>query len=329
MIPGRPFPDDPDALKASSLFQRWWYYSVELLPGLITRGQYPNEFPMLPRIMLRRCDLRGMSCLDVGCMEGLMAVLMRRGGARAVLALDAVDHCQEKMTAVKHYHDADFDYLSTGLMYNVYQKLTGRSFDLINISGLLYHVFSPMMFLLAFRPLLKRNGLMIVSTNVIADSSYTQDFNDRGRLQVEVNTFWYLSIPLLDYLLRFLKLAPIDCEYGAHSDARSSKVRYVCDKPSGYISVVCRARDAELPTRDDTWMADAARHAWEYNGLTDWQLCTAQPLSQIRYDGNFEKRFYRPDLDGMDLWDAVQQKKSFGLVQNLSDSHTLRLSDKS
>ena len=66
------------------------YYSVELMPGLITKGQYPDSFPMLPRILLRNCDLRGTTCLDVGSMEGLIPVVMCRQGAKTVLATDAM-----------------------------------------------------------------------------------------------------------------------------------------------------------------------------------------------------------------------------------------------
>jgi hypothetical protein len=52
------FPDTAEELAKSDLFTGWWYYSVELLPGLITKGHYPDSFPLLPRILLRNCDLR-------------------------------------------------------------------------------------------------------------------------------------------------------------------------------------------------------------------------------------------------------------------------------
>ena len=87
------FPDNAKELERSNLLTGWWYYSVELLPGLITKGQYPDSFPLLPRILLRNCDLHGTTCLDLGSMEGLMPVVMCRQGANEVLATDAIDHC--------------------------------------------------------------------------------------------------------------------------------------------------------------------------------------------------------------------------------------------
>ena len=118
------------------------------------------------------------------------------------------------------------------MMYALCQQFHDDSFDLINCSGLLYHVVSPMLVLLGCRPLLKRNGLMIVSTNVVLADRCLMEFNDGGRLHEEANTFWYLSVKYFDYLLRFLKLQPIDCAFYPHRLFRSD-VRHVSDAPRG------------------------------------------------------------------------------------------------
>src|SRR5436190_14136247 len=97
------FPHTAEDLEKSDLFTGWWYYSVELMPGLVTKGQYPDNFPMLPRILLRNCDLRVTTCLDLGLMEGLILVVMCRQGAKTVLATDAIDHCCEKLVAMRYY----------------------------------------------------------------------------------------------------------------------------------------------------------------------------------------------------------------------------------
>jgi hypothetical protein len=76
-------------------------------------------------------------------------------------------------------------------------------------SGPLYHVFSPLGVLCGLRPLVKRGGLMIVSTNVVVEDGYTMEFNNAGRTQAEQDTFWYPAVRLLDYTLRHLRLRPI------------------------------------------------------------------------------------------------------------------------
>ena len=336
VIPGRirqrlsrqRFPDTAEELAKTDLFTGWWYYSVELMPGLVTKGQYPDSFPMLPRIVLRNCDLRGTSCLDLGSMEGLVPVLMCRQGAKTVLATDAIDHCREKMAALRYYYKANFEFQQIGLMYDLTNKLrkSGRpSFDVINLSGVLYHVFSPLMVLAGVRPLLKRNGLLIVSTNVIVDNTVTMHFNKAGRLQEETNTFWYLSVPTLDYLLRYLKLAPIDCLYISHRDIKSS-VRYVTDAESGYLSVVCRAKDDLLPSREDDWMRKSAQQSWEYAGLIDWDFCGRQAVTQVPYSATIETNLLRDDTGTIDLLKALPMK-AIHEAQRSSDAHVLRLAD--
>jgi SAM-dependent methyltransferase len=329
------FPPTPSALKEHPLFQAWWYYSVELLPGMTTHGQFADDVPLLPRVLLRDCKLDGMRCLDIGSMEGLIPTLMCRQGAHTV-AIDAVDHCSYKMSALQHYYKVHFDFMAVGLLYQVYEKLKRtrhNSFDLINVSGLLYHVFSPLMVLSAIRPLLKKNGLMIVSTNVVFDESYSMHFNHAGRLQTEGNTFWYISIKLFDYLLRYLKLAPIDCLYVKHSEMTpprlrdGSPVRMVTDLPSGYVSVVCRGTTDALATTDDSWMQTSTAHSWEYKELPHWEFEKRQPESQIRYRGGIKEQHYREGLRCLDLYKAVTHGNSFGPARRSIDSHVLTLKD--
>ena len=187
----RRYPDDPEELRESELLRAWWYYGVELLPGVATRGQFPIDMPMLPRAMLRRCQVSGVSCLDLGTMEAIVPTLLKKRGAESVLAVDATNHCVGKLAAVRHYHGVDFEFRKVGLMYDLHEQLAGRSFDLVNCSGLLYHVFSPLTVLASVRALVKSGGLVIVSTNVTLDPEPVMDFNARGRMHAEGNTFWF------------------------------------------------------------------------------------------------------------------------------------------
>jgi 2-polyprenyl-3-methyl-5-hydroxy-6-metoxy-1,4-benzoquinol methylase len=325
----RRLPTDPSALRDSWIYRQWWYYSVELLPGVVTKGQYPDDFPLLPRILMRNCDLHGATCLDLGSMEGLIPVLMHRGRAARVIATDAIDHCHDKMAALRHYYNAAFEFQTVGPMYELSEKLhrsARHGFDLINVSLLLYHVFSPLMVLAGVRGLLKKNGLMIVSTNVVTTDAFSMELNTAGRLQDEPNTFWYVSVKALDYLLRYLKLAPIDCLYLPHREIRST-VRYLSDVESGYLSVVCRSQDDVIPTADDRWMEISARQSWEYRDLIDWKMCGANGVSSIRYVPDSNEVPRRPDTGTLDLARAAQVR-SVGGVKSSRDAHILRITDR-
>jgi 2-polyprenyl-3-methyl-5-hydroxy-6-metoxy-1,4-benzoquinol methylase len=332
ITPQRPrmtFPASAEELRKSDVFNAWWYYGAELLPGVTAKGMHAYDLPMLPRIMLRRCDPAGMSFLEMGPMEGLMPVVMKRRGASHVLAVDGIDGCAEKMEALKHYYGVDFEFKVVGLMYDLYQKLCGQAFEIVNCSGLLYHVFSPISILAGLRPLIKRNGLFVVSTGVIRDAGYFMEFNDAGRIQEETNTFWYLSVPLLDYLLRYLALAPIDCSFYWHSSIAQPHVRLRFDRPSGYASVVCRAVDTVLPAEDDRWMARSVEHSWEHRGLCDLETARAQPWSPVPYQGEPDRRAWREETDSLDLWKAAELLPEISVAAQLEDSHILMLDHRS
>lgn len=304
-------PEDPVLARLTSA---WWYYTVELAPGVFARGQYLPTRPMPPRVLLRRVNLAGMTCLDLGSMEGLMPVVMSRGGAAQVVATDYNQHCLEKLAAVQMAYQADFQFAAVGPMHDLHRKLAGTSFDLINCSGLLYHVWSPLHVLASVRPLLRRDGLMIVSTYTVDRPDPVAEFNRAGDLQSESNTFWYLSLPLLDYMLAYLRLVPVDLEYmplnlhgrGGRSDC-------------GYVSVLCRATDAAV---DDVWMATSHAESWEFQSFCDWAMADRQPVSHISMrDGHGTGRIEIAPMVRGGAWPLS--------VAEPADAHVLRLTDQS
>jgi 2-polyprenyl-3-methyl-5-hydroxy-6-metoxy-1,4-benzoquinol methylase len=324
---GLRLPDSAEALRASPLYDQWWYYSFELLPGVATSSSFAPDFPLLPRMLLRNCDLDGAHCLDIGSVEGLMPILMCRQGARHVVATNPHLYNYEKMQAVKKCYGVNFRFRQIGSLYDLSAKLKGeRGFDLINLSGVLYHVYSPMHVLAGLRPLLKRNGLLIVSTNVVRRDDYTMEFNDRGKLQRENTTFWYPSIPLYDYLLRYFKLLPIDALY--HPYARDDEVRYTEDFESGYLSVVCRATEESPFGEEDRWAQESIEDSYESIMLYDKTMAARQPLSTVGYRRELDPSLVRTNGRSIDLWKAVERMQPVVRAERSQDAHVLLLADR-
>jgi hypothetical protein len=122
-------------------------------------------------------------------------------------------------------------------------------------------------------------------------------------------------------------LAPIDCLYLPHRDI-TAPVWYVTDLESGYCSIVCRAQDAVLSSKDDDWMRNSARESWEYTGLIDWDLWNRQKTTNITYSGLVSASLLREDMDAIDLSKAVSEKV-IRRPETTCDAHILRLSDTS
>ena len=166
-----------------------------------------------------------------------------------------------------------------------------------------------------------------MSTPVIRDPGYFGEFNNAGRLQEESNTFWYVSVPVLDYMLRYLALAPIDCCFQWYSSFAQPHARLQFDKPARYMSVVCRAVDDVLPSRGDEWMARSAEHSWEHRGLTDWQKAKSQPLSSAVYRRPPHREAWRDDTGTLYLWKATETMREAPIPAGPGESHNLRLDD--
>jgi 2-polyprenyl-3-methyl-5-hydroxy-6-metoxy-1,4-benzoquinol methylase len=94
-------------------------------------------------------------------------------------------------------------------MDGLHRKIRG-SFDLINCSGLLYHVWSPLHVLAGAGHSCGENGLMIVSTMVVLDDGGCTPSSTPTDECRTTSASWYPTMPLLDYQLRYLRLEPVD-----------------------------------------------------------------------------------------------------------------------
>jgi SAM-dependent methyltransferase len=264
--PGRrspPLPETAEAIKSSDAFKQYWYYSMELVPGLFTPGVKHLNLG-LTRNLLSRCEVSSRKCLDIGTMEGAVPVLLSRRGADPVVAVDVLN-CGVKILMVKHFTGAQFNYRG-GLTHletaPLIRRRYGGDFDLVVLSGVLYHCFGPLHVLATARSLLRTGGLMIVETFAAVDEQQAMFFNARGTLSPDASTYFLISVPLLEYLLRYFKLRPIDCV--------QSPAVMVAGRKSARVAVACRATN-ELDPDVDPWMKDATGMI-DYRTLIDWDL---------------------------------------------------------
>jgi SAM-dependent methyltransferase len=286
---GITYPTSSDALARSALLNQYWYYTIELLPGLVTPGAGYLNFG-LTRRLLAKCDVKNRSVLDVGTMEAAIPLLAHRQAARKAVGVD-IAQFDEKIAAVQHYTGTQFDYYSGLIHGTTVSRLKEKghsSFDIVVLSGVLYHAFGPLNTLAVARSLVRTGGLMIVETWATADQEQGMFFNTGGRFTSDPSTYFLITVPLLDYVLRYFKLQPIDCIYGLVRERDSHKTMRV--------STVCRAVN-DIPAGDN-WMREATKIV-DYVTLIDWDSIEASGRDPVAYADEDDKT---------DLYNVVSTK---------------------
>lgn len=245
--------------------ERGWYYTVEVEPGVWTPGKsFPNIH--IVRQALSRVQVEGMSCLDIGSMEGLFSIILCRRGARYVMAYDRmvfgrkISFLQEKLAV-------DFNLLSGFSLSELDKELcdrydeSGAMFDVVLFSGVLYHMIDPLGGLLHARRNLKNGGIMVFETAAILSSEQTAHLNAEGRFYPGDN-YWLFSLGCLDTLLRFARLAPLDAFYFKHDPLPGQPQRI-------RVCIVCRAAESAPRADGDDWLR--REQAKDFNEYIDWQ----------------------------------------------------------
>ena len=123
-----------------------WFHSIELAPGLVTRGLDDTRARL---DLLKLPDLRGKTVLDVGAWDGFFSFEAERRGAARVVAADSFSWSGgtwgskagfelARRALGSSVEDADVDVLDLS------PETIGR-FDVVLFLGVLYHMKHPLL----------------------------------------------------------------------------------------------------------------------------------------------------------------------------------------
>jgi len=307
-------PSSREELLASPLYNQDWYYSIELMPELLTKGAGHLNLG-LTRKLLKGCDVQGRRCLDIGAMECAVPILLSRRKAKHIVGVDMALF-DAKVDAVRHYTGTNFDYhggLTHGNTLPFLKNKNDLNFDLVVLSGVLYHCFGPLHTLAMARSLVRTGGIMIVELLSVIDEQFGMFFNKEGMFTPDPSSYFLISVPLLDYVLRYFKLAPLDCIYGQESTVGK---RYKCAR----VAVACRAENDVLATAGDTWMTEATKIV-DYLTLFDWNVLDTSGVDPPRYQRTGATAIIMKDIGTCDLYQTVLKSAPMELVKRDSIIH--------
>jgi 2-polyprenyl-3-methyl-5-hydroxy-6-metoxy-1,4-benzoquinol methylase len=219
--------------QASAILPNWqsleWYYSVEISPGVYTKGMGFNNIAVT-RKMLANINLEGKSVIDIGAMEGAVSTLIAKRGAK-VLAVDGAD-LSDRVMLVKRAHGVQFSYCSDIPLHRYAERIfeiqasksnwphpfqeigpsenTNYGFDVVLSSGVMYHVLNPFDHLITYRKLCKLGGLVVIEAAVAISDEITffHGMRPEGMLYRGFSS-WFVSTSAMDVFLRACFLEPL------------------------------------------------------------------------------------------------------------------------
>lgn len=281
--------------------QLGWYHSIELHPGFFTPG-FGFTNIAATREILRRCKIQGMTCLDVGAMDGLISAILCRRNAGQVMACDRYNRYAQ-IDLVRKALGIDFQYLPDSTLADVCKtapKLISNPFDLIVFSGVLYHMYDPMQGLAMIRSMVRTGGIVVIETAAAISDKHVGYFNAHGTNSSDLQEYWALSVTLLDYLLRYFRLKPLDCAYftyPAKTDDGSQLAR---------VAISCMATEQQLPDPQDKWMVANKRDL--PNGRDDdaeYPVWNSQITPELEYRGMSANNPAWRSSGGIDLYQTI------------------------
>jgi tRNA (mo5U34)-methyltransferase len=156
-----------------------WFHNYEIASGIWTN---PNGEGAGADYVARRWgilqnllpDVRGKSCLDVGCSSGFFSLKLKELGAQFVVGVDHGEQLkaieQARFAARELHLDIDFRNVS---VYEL-QELQ-RTFDVVLCMGVLYHLRHPMLALERLRAVC--SGTLILQTITTNSNSKIEEIS--------------------------------------------------------------------------------------------------------------------------------------------------------
>lgn len=305
------------------LLEEYWYYQMELPGGKFTPGAgHPNIVPT--RELLSRIDPKGAKVFDFGTMEAMVPILLARRGAD-VTAIDAGDFTR-KIEFLKKAYEVDFDYHPRISLRNtkefvrdktvfegfLQKKNPPRGYDVVVLSGVLYHVFDLLGTMGLARTLLRTGGLMVLETATSVRDEFAQFWNfNHGWLYPNGTNTWFVTARLLDHFLRFLRFRVVDVAY----------IDNVNDVKR--LAVTAEAVDDLLYTEQEAeWFFETTKN-FDYDFFCDLDFAQGK-AAKIPYKPQFGTEFDHPGIRSVDVHRAATEREP---LQPDPDKIKLRLTD--
>ena len=190
-----------------------WYHSIQFEDDVVSSGRFPPDIPpnytLFPVFyFLENIDLSGIDCIDIGATDGLASFIIKSEGASTVVATDRGE--RDAFRFGREILDLDILYFPGTTLDggDLLRKLQDANlpikYDLVVLSGVIYHVYDPLIVMMQARNLLKPNGLFIVESAIASGEEDALFLNWAIEEPVrEANTYFLPTLKGLSGLMQF------------------------------------------------------------------------------------------------------------------------------
>jgi SAM-dependent methyltransferase len=215
-----------------------WYHAIDFgnvrTAGRIPPPQPPNYTLFGIFRFLEYIDVSDLDVIDVGTMDGLMAFALKRLGARRVVATDLWDRDQFRLARRILGYEDEIEYHTHLDIREMPERFGLGGFDALVLAGVLYHLLSPLEYLIHCRQLLKRDGLLLMET---CFDPASEDVALRFNMGIDPAPFAEPTtyfLPTLGALLALLRTAAFDPLSVARISGGSNRVSVLAraERPS-------------------------------------------------------------------------------------------------
>jgi SAM-dependent methyltransferase len=254
-------------------------------------------------------------------MEAMIPILLARRGAQ-VTAVDPGDFTR-KIEFLKTAYGVEFDYHPRISLRNTKEflrdktvfegflqpKIPPRGYDLVTLSGVLYHVFNPLETMALARTLLRPGGLLVLETATSTRDEFAQFWNyNHGWLYPNGTNTWFITARLLDHFLRFLRFKVIDV---AH-------IENVYDVKR--LAVIAQAVDKPLATEGEAEWFEATTRNFDYDFFCDLEFAQGK-AKKIPVRDPLPDTFFHAGIPSVDVHLAATTRAPLEIVQDQIQLH--------
>jgi len=151
-------------------------------------------------------DMSGLKAVDIGCFTGGLSLLMAHRGAAEVVAVDEIPEHLEQCSLMCELFDVGSVRPLKASVYELPELVEKGSFDLVVLSGVLYHLSDMLVGLLVVRDLLKVGGQVLIEGTAVGDDEHS--YANFGRFALGV--WWQPSTGCVKDMCEFMGLSEVE-----------------------------------------------------------------------------------------------------------------------